>query len=62
LEFKGELLEIKCENCHWWKKDYGIWCFNGWSGVNRDDGYCHFDIKKVYKKADDYCSNFAEEK
>ena len=49
---------MKCEDCIYWKWDQGIWCFNGWSGVGRNDGYCHFELKKIYKKGNDFCSHF----
>ena len=51
-------MKEKCENCKWWKKDYGIHCFNGWSGMNRKDGHCHYEIKPVYKTEDDFCSKY----
>jgi hypothetical protein len=30
----------------------------GWTGADRDDGYCHLEVKEVYKKADDFCSHW----
>jgi hypothetical protein len=48
----------KCKNCDVWVKDQGVWCFNGWSGSDRDDGYCHFYPKKIYKRGNDFCLNF----
>ena len=51
-------MKENCKNCKYWKKDYGIHCFNGWTGMDKRDGYCHFDIKTVYKTADDFCSKF----
>jgi hypothetical protein len=28
-----------CENCAFYKPDYGTWCFNGWSG-DGSQGHC----------------------
>ena len=56
---KGEKMSDDCcLRCKYWKKDYGIWCFNGWTGADKDDGYCHYEPKKYYKKATDFCSKF----
>lgn len=52
------MAERKCETCIYWKKDWGVFCFNGWSGQDRKDGYCHFEIKKAYKQSDDFCSHW----
>lgn len=50
----------KCESCKYWEWDKGIWCFNGWSGLDKKDGYCRYEIKKIYKHGDDFCHNFVD--
>lgn len=47
-----------CSGCQWWKKDYGIFCVNGWSGMDRDDGHCLREPVTVYKRATDICSHY----
>ena len=47
----------ECSTCIWWKKDYGMWCVNGWSGLNSKDGHCHYEPKRIYKPADSVCSH-----
>ena len=47
-----------CSGCKYWVKDNGIWCFNGWSGTDRNDGHCHLDPKTISKKGDDFCGCF----
>jgi len=49
---------MNCKDCVYWVKDDGIWCFNGWSGADREDGYCHIEPKKIYKKGSDFCGKF----
>jgi hypothetical protein len=49
----------RCDGCMYWKKDWGMWCLNGWTGEGRDDGHCHLEPRKVYKRADDMCSHHA---
>ncbi|MFA5719390.1 MAG: hypothetical protein WC952_16910 [Desulfobulbaceae bacterium] len=46
-----------CENCNYYKPDYGIWCFNGWSRDGRT-GHCHYEPKRVAVSGDDKCHNF----
>ena len=48
----------KCENCESWKKDLETFAATGWTGIDRDDGCCNFEIKKVHKKGDSFCHNF----
>ena len=50
----------RCSNCVWWQQDFGVWTFTGWTGLWRDDGYCHFEPHRIYKKGDDYCHNYEE--
>ena len=51
-------MQKKCEHCKYWKKDFGIHCVNGWSGMDKDNGHCHYEIKTIYKNAEDFCSHF----
>ena len=46
---------MNCRDCEFWVWDPGIWCFNGWSGINREDGHCHIEPKKIYKHGSDFC-------
>lgn len=44
LGWSADLCESKplsrvCENCTFYKPDYGMWCFNGWSG-DGSKGHC----------------------
>ena len=48
----------ECKECFFWKKDLGIHCFNGWTGWDRNDGHCHFDVREVYKEGDNFCRHF----
>ncbi len=50
----------KCSTCKWWKQDFGIMTVTGWTGMWRDDGYCHFEPHRIYKKADDCCHNWED--
>jgi len=56
-EMKKEMI---CKNCRYWEKDNGIFCLNGWSGIDREDGFCHFGVERVYKHGKDFCSHFEE--
>ena len=40
----------QCKDCQFWKKDYGTFCFNGWTGMDRDDGHCMVAPVKVYRR------------
>lgn len=48
----------RCEDCIFWKKDYGMWCVNGWTKMYDDDGHCHLFPEVVPKKKDDFCGCF----
>lgn len=52
----------RCEDCRFWKKDYGTWCVNGWTGMDRDDGYCHVQPVKVYRKGQDIACGKGEKR
>lgn len=40
-----------CENCVFFKPDFGMWCFNGWSG-DGSTGHCLVEpgVKRVGKE------------
>ena len=42
-----------CDECKFWKKDYGTWCFNGWTGMDRSDGHCLVAPLAVYRNGTD---------
>ncbi len=42
---KSRPLERLCSNCHFFEKDYGSHCFNGWSKDGRD-GFCCAHIER----------------
>jgi len=50
-------LERKCENCTYYKPDYGMHCMNGWTG-NGSNGDCMFEPQKIRVLAVDKCSHF----
>jgi hypothetical protein len=54
---KSQPLIRKCKNCFYWKADYGIHCFNGWSD-NGDYGYCSYEIQQQKTSKDNICHHF----
>jgi len=54
--------KMNCRDCKYWVWDKGIWCINGWSGMDKEDGNCHYEIKITYKHGSDYCHNFKDKK
>lgn len=36
-----------CAECRYWQKDYGMFCVNGWSGMDRDNGHCHVEPQRL---------------
>jgi hypothetical protein len=53
------MMERKCETCAFYKKDWGLHCMiGGWTGADRDNGYCHFEVKPVYKQGSDLCHHW----
>lgn len=48
----------KCKTCVYWKKDFGTWCMNGWTGMNDPHGHCHLEPKVVAKDEDDLCRHW----
>ncbi len=54
---KSKPLDRICKNCFFWEADYGIHCFNGWSG-DGSNGYCNFEPQRLAKSSSSYCSKF----
>lgn len=52
-------LERICKNCDFYKPDYGMWCFNGWSG-DSSVGICLQLPVKTNRNADDRACSFME--
>ncbi len=50
-------LPRECANCVYFKPDYGMWCFNGWSG-DGSKGHCHAMPQRVNVAKDNTCSQF----
>lgn len=46
-----------CKNCVYWKADYGIHCFNGWS-QDGSVGFCRFEPSHVKTSEDNLCGHF----
>ena len=55
--YKSKPVERICENCVYWKADWGIHCFNGWSG-DGSEGHCHLEPVRIGKRKDDFCRHF----
>jgi hypothetical protein len=47
-----------CDNCTYWKADYGIHCFNGWSG-DGSTGWCRLNPTHVKVERDNKCQFFS---
>jgi hypothetical protein len=54
----GAAVVKSCETCVFWRKDYGTFTVTGWTGMDRNDGYCHLEPKVVPKQADDLCQHW----
>lgn len=50
-------LPRQCQNCVYWKQDWGIHCFNGWSG-DGSSGFCRCEPTHVKTNKDDLCIHF----
>lgn len=63
LEWPEELcctkpIERICKNCTFYKPDYGIHCFNGWT-QDGSKGYCLYQAsRRIETKADEKCADF----
>lgn len=51
-------LERKCANCVYWKVDWGMHCFNGWTG-DGSEGYCRFEPQHVKTTKTNLCGFFS---
>ena len=50
-----------CKECKYYKPDYGIHCFNGWTDPEGSRGKCMVDPKPIYREAKDIeCKYFIE--
>lgn len=56
----GKELKI-CNNCAYFKPDYGIWCFNGWTDRG-ERGWCRLEPKHVKVDYYNFCRHFINEK
>lgn len=54
---KAQPLERICKNCAYYKPDYGMWCFNGWSG-DGSRGDCLVEPKTQRVGAESGCRYF----
>lgn len=48
----------KCETCVFWKRDRGTFTATGWTGVDKKDGYCHFEPREIHKNGSSFCHNW----
>jgi hypothetical protein len=55
---KSQPLSRYCKNCAYWKVDWGMHCFNGWSG-DGSEGYCRFEPTHVKTRMDNLCGFFS---
>ena len=46
-----------CKNCTFYKPDYGMFCFNGWS-KRGEDGNCCLNPKHVHTTEENKCQFF----
>lgn len=54
---KSKPVQRICKNCTYWKADYGMWCFNGWSD-DGSRGWCRFEPQHVKTDKDNTCGFF----
>jgi hypothetical protein len=46
------------ENCEFYKRDYGSWCFNGWS-KDGNTGHCHLEPQRTSQVGEEIaCRHF----
>ncbi len=50
-------IERVCGNCIYYKRDWGIHCFNGWSG-DGSTGFCRYEPNHVKVTKDNFCGHF----
>jgi hypothetical protein len=54
---RSSALERICKNCHFFKPDYGTYCFNGWSG-DGSKGNCSLEPRLVQVTQGQGCRQF----
>ncbi len=54
---RSEPVRRTCENCVYYKPDYGMWCFNGWSG-DGSQGKCLTEPTATRTGKDSACLHF----
>lgn len=54
---KASPLPRICANCVFFKPDYGVWCFNGWSG-DGSTGHCLVEPSATRVGKDSGCRHF----
>jgi hypothetical protein len=50
--------ERHCRKCYFWKRDRGMFTVTGWTGADREDGYCRLEPKVIEKSGDSTCRHF----
>lgn len=53
-------VERICKNCAFWKADYGMHCFNGWTG-DGTEGHCHLEPRREHTLHRNTCQHFQPE-
>ncbi len=51
-------LERKCKNCTFYKPDYGVYCFNGWSDDGSKGQCLNQSSPRTPTTQDDKCADF----
>jgi hypothetical protein len=54
---KDSPLPRQCRNCIYWKADYGIHCFNGWS-QDGSTGFCRLEPSHTKTAESNFCHHF----
>ena len=57
LESCNVPIERVCGNCAFFKPDWGMHCFNGWTG-DGTKGHCHFEPERTATNHESTCSHF----
>ena len=53
-------MQKTCKECIYYKPDYGVHCFNGWSDPEGLTGKCMVEPKPVFREAHQVCRHFKE--
>lgn len=56
------MTDERCETCRWWKQDFGTFTATGWTGMDRNEGHCHFERRRIAKRGDDCCHDWHSDK